>query len=131
VATFAAVARPLELFTGFALDPVETAGDPEEQVLLGGTTVKKKFFTDLAGWNVMDCARRIAPRPFLIMHGTDDEVVPVRDAELLYAAAGETGNMLLVRGADHRFTGGLEEAWQALFKWLEPLGQLSNVNDIF
>ncbi|HUW65287.1 MAG TPA: alpha/beta hydrolase [Spirochaetia bacterium] len=119
VATFAAVAGLTDLFTGFAGGAVETAGDPEEPVYLPEATLKRKFFADLRGWDVLDCAARLSPRPFLVLHGTADDVVPPRDAELLYQAAGEPKRMLLVQGADHQFAGGLAEAWQAFLTWLD------------
>lgn len=119
VATFAAVAGLADLFTGFAGRPVEVDGDPEEPVRLTETVVKRKFFVDLGRWDVPACASRLAPRPFLVVHGTADDVVPPRDAGLLFEAAGDPKRILLVRGADHQLAGGLEEAWQAFLTWLD------------
>jgi len=121
VATLAAVARPLDLFAGFAGGPVNPGGDPEAPVPLAGAAVKKKFFADLTRWDVPACASRLAPRPFLILHGTADEVVPPREAELLHAAAGEPKEMVLIQDADHRFTGCLDKTRGAFLAWLERL----------
>lgn len=44
---------------------------------------------------------RIAPRPILIIHGGKDSVVDPRDATLLYAAAQEPKELLLLPNADH------------------------------
>ena len=43
----------------------------------------------------------IAPRPVLIMHGTDDSQVPVENAQLLKSAGGDTVELDIVEGADH------------------------------
>jgi uncharacterized protein len=53
------------------------------------------------GHDPIDCIGRIAPRPVLIIHGTEDEVVPVQMAERLYHAAGDPREIWLVQGADH------------------------------
>lgn len=119
VVTFAAVARLAELFTGFAGRRVETAGDPEEPVHLPEATVKRKFFVDLARWDVLACAGLLAPRPLLVLHGTDDGVVPPADAELLYRSAGEPREKVLVPGADHQFTRGLDDARRSFLAWLD------------
>lgn len=43
----------------------------------------------------------IAPRPVLIMHGTEDSQVPVENAQLLKSAGGGTVVLDIVEGADH------------------------------
>lgn len=49
----------------------------------------------------VDCIGRIAPRPVLIIHGTEDAIVPVDMARRLFDAAGEPRHIWLVDGADH------------------------------
>jgi uncharacterized protein len=44
---------------------------------------------------------RLSPRPILIIHGTDDDVVPPGDSELNRAAAGARADLWLVPGAAH------------------------------
>lgn len=44
---------------------------------------------------------RIAPRPILIIHSTNDSIVNPHDASMLYAAAGEPKELWLVPGIDH------------------------------
>ncbi|CAB4886342.1 unannotated protein [freshwater metagenome] len=48
-----------------------------------------------------EAARRFAPRPLLVMHGDDDESVPVADARMLAEAHG-SAEMRLITGAGHR-----------------------------
>lgn len=44
---------------------------------------------------------RIAPRPLLLIHGADDDLIPVHNAYALYAAAGEPKELWIVPGARH------------------------------
>jgi dipeptidyl aminopeptidase/acylaminoacyl peptidase len=55
-------------------------------------------FDELKPGKVVD---RLAPRPLLIIHGADDDVVPPSDADELYAAAKEPKQLWLVEGAAH------------------------------
>ncbi len=43
----------------------------------------------------------ISPRPILLVHGCQDTVIPVSNAQALYAAAGEPKELYLVEGAGH------------------------------
>lgn len=45
---------------------------------------------------------KIPPRPLLLVHGSDDETVPVADARALVEAAGETAELRVVNQAGHR-----------------------------
>lgn len=49
----------------------------------------------------VDDIGRIAPRPVLITHGTEDEIVPVRHAHTLFKAADEPKELWIVDGAHH------------------------------
>ncbi len=49
----------------------------------------------------IDAVAEIAPRPVLIVHAVEDRLIPVADAEELYAAAGEPKELWLVPGIDH------------------------------
>jgi fermentation-respiration switch protein FrsA (DUF1100 family) len=48
-----------------------------------------------------DVIGRIAPRPVLIMHGAADEIVPVRHAHMLFAAAEEPKELWVAPDAHH------------------------------
>ena len=41
--------------------------------------------------------------PMLVVHGTEDDVIPIADADDI-AASSQNVEMLLVEGADHRFS---------------------------
>jgi fermentation-respiration switch protein FrsA (DUF1100 family) len=49
----------------------------------------------------VDAIGLISPRPVLITHGVDDEIVPVRHARTLFKAANEPKELWAVEGAHH------------------------------
>ena len=56
---------------------------------------------ELRRFRPVDAARRFAPRPMLVMHGEDDESVPVSDARRL-ADAHWSAELRIINGAGHR-----------------------------
>ena len=50
----------------------------------------------------LDYVADIAPRPLLLIHGDDDETVPVSHAHRLYEKAGEPKRLVTLQGAGHR-----------------------------
>lgn len=50
----------------------------------------------------LDAVVRIPPRPLLIMHGTDDDNVPLQDARTLATAVDGKADLRLIHGAGHR-----------------------------
>jgi putative redox protein len=65
----------------------------------------------------IDQIKRISPRPLLIVHGTEDDVVDPSQAWALYDRAREPKEMLMVGGAGHRLR--VEErAMESVLKWL-------------
>lgn len=49
----------------------------------------------------LDAARRFAPRPLLVLHGADDEIVPANEGRQLAHAHG-TAELRVLEGGDHR-----------------------------
>lgn len=85
------------------------------------------FPADPAAWasagNVdpVAAATLVAPRPILVVHGADDDVVPVADARLV-ADAGRPGSELrLLAGAGHRLRAD-PRAVALLLGWLDRQG---------
>lgn len=56
---------------------------------------------ELRRFRPVDAARRFAPRPMLVMHGEDDESVPVADSRILAESHG-TAELRVISGAGHR-----------------------------
>lgn len=70
-----------------------------------------------------DAARRFAPRPLLVMHGADDESVPVADSRVLAEAHG-SAELRVIDGAGHRLRHD-PRAMAVLFGWLDRQRALS------
>ncbi len=60
----------------------------------------------------------IAPRPLLLVHGSQDETVEVSDARKLYDRAGEPKQISIVEGAGHRLRQD-DEAMAIVIDWLK------------
>ena len=56
---------------------------------------------ELRRFRPLEAARRFAPRPLLVMHGEDDESVPVADSRQLAEAHG-SAELRVITGAGHR-----------------------------
>ena len=67
------------------------------------------FPADPAAWiraiaqlDVVGAAERIGPRPWLLVHGDDDDVVPVEDARRLAEAGGKSIELRIIVHGPHR-----------------------------
>lgn len=49
----------------------------------------------------VDAVAAIAPRPLLLIHGTEDRTIPLDHSEEIYAAAGEPKELWVIPGAGH------------------------------
>jgi alpha/beta superfamily hydrolase len=56
--------------------------------------------------------------PWLVVHGTADEIVPLQDSLDLREAAGDGLELIQLPGVDHRFTGKTAEMTAAVVPWL-------------
>jgi fermentation-respiration switch protein FrsA (DUF1100 family) len=55
-------------------------------------------------YNPMNEITKIASRPLLIIHGTDDVGIPLAGVKRLYELAGEPKDLVVVEGADHNLS---------------------------
>ena len=60
-------------------------------------------------------------RPILIVHGTEDEIVPYFIAPALSQAAGQHATLITIEGADHTFTLHRTQLVEAVTGWLIAL----------
>jgi putative redox protein len=56
----------------------------------------------IATLDPLEAAARIPPRPWMVVHGSADDVVPVSDARLLAEAAGNHVDLRIVQNGPHR-----------------------------
>ncbi|HED23861.1 MAG TPA: alpha/beta hydrolase, partial [Firmicutes bacterium] len=124
VCTWAAVASLTDTFNRLLL-PGQAAETGDGKIIVqaeeGRFILKKSFFADLKKHDPLKAVSLIAPRSLLLIHGSADEAVPCEDAELLFRAAGEPKEKIIVKGADHRFSGHIHEVWSLFFSWLNSL----------
>ena len=107
VATVAAVAYPDRLTERY---PEDTADWQDlGYIEVGGHRISSGFIQDAEEHNVLRAVGAIEI-PLLIMHGLDDEVVPVADADDIAAAAHHV-SMSLIEGADHSFSDARQRAY--------------------
>jgi putative redox protein len=72
----------------------------------------------LAGVDAAAAAAKLAPRPLLVLHGTDDALVPLDDARVLVEAAGKHAELRLVQAGGHELRHD-PRAVAALLSWLD------------
>ena len=70
--------------------------------LESGRRLKAKFLEDVKGYHIIGDIKRIRC-PILIVHGSQDEVVPVENAYGLYESANEPKRLEIIEGGNHGF----------------------------
>ena len=68
---------------------------------LGCLTTALHLRHRMRAFDPVEVVARIAPRPLLLMHGVEDDVIPVASAHALYARAGEPKELWLAGGMKH------------------------------
>jgi dipeptidyl aminopeptidase/acylaminoacyl peptidase len=68
----------------------------------------------------IDYITRIYPRPLLLVHGSQDEVVDVSHTHRLYAKAGQPKQLAVIDGVGHRLRHS-EQAMAVVIDWLKAL----------
>ena len=61
---------------------------------------------------------KVAPRPILLVHGSNDETVEVSHAHWLYDRAGEPKQIVVVDGAEHTLRQN-DKAMAIVIDWLK------------
>jgi putative redox protein len=90
-----------------------------------GVIRRPEFPVDVAAWSAgfttlrpEEAAVLLRPRPVLIVHGVDDDEVPLSDARVLSDAIGATAELRVIGGAGHRLRAD-PRAIALLVGWLE------------
>lgn len=99
----AALGAPAD-FDDWASHPRRLLEHAREVGMIAETT----FPTSIEGWSrdlrelrAVAAAPRLAPRPLLVVHGSDDDLVPAFDARVLVDAHG-SAELRIINGAGHR-----------------------------
>jgi alpha-beta hydrolase superfamily lysophospholipase len=77
---------------------------------LGCLTTALHLRYRMQAFDPVEVVERMAPRPLLLMHGVEDEIVPVASAHALFERAGEPKELWLIEGLKH--CRALEEAYE-------------------
>jgi putative redox protein len=80
-----------------------------------------RWIRAIANLDVTGAAALICPRPWLLVHGSEDDVVPVGDARTLQEAAGDCVEMRIVPNGPHRLRHD-PRAIAAVLGWLDRQG---------
>ena len=116
----AALAAPVHLVE-WARDPIRFL----EHARSMGVIRNPAFPVDVNAWargftdlDPLRAAAKLPPRPLLLLHGTNDDVVPLTDARALADAAAPTSELRVVHAAGHRLRHD-PRAVAALLGWLD------------
>ena len=84
-------------------------------------------------WNDLDMeflpteqVEKISPRPLLILHGSDDELIPVSQSEALYARAKEPREIIIYPEANHSFVWHRHWLQGTILNWLQKQNIVTN-----
>ncbi len=86
----------------------------------------KGWFDNLKQITPVNHVGKIAPRNLLIVHGSQDDVVPVSHAYRLNDKAGEPKKLLIIDGAGHRLRRE-DSAVNAILEWLKSCRQTAGL----
>ena len=78
----------------------------------------EEWLNDFRKINALSSVADISPRPLLLIHAEEDNVVPVNNARKLYDRAGEPKQIIIINGSEHRLRRN-EIAVNTLINWLK------------
>jgi len=70
--------------------------------------ISRRYLEDIKAIHVLDAIRRIEI-PFLIVHGTEDKVVNIKESRRAFEMANEPKKLIEIKGADHAFSNSQDE----------------------
>lgn len=79
---------------------------------------KDWFLDDISKSNAIDYVSRLSPQPLLIIHGDNDQTVPVEHGKALFQAADDPKELVILKGSGHRLRRDPAALTQFL-NWLE------------
>jgi dipeptidyl aminopeptidase/acylaminoacyl peptidase len=78
----------------------------------------KEWFDNLGQITPSNHIAGIAPRPLLLIHGSDDDIVPLNHALQLYEKAGKPKKLVILEGAGHKLRRD-NRAINAIVEWIQ------------
>ncbi len=95
---------------------------PERDLMLEreGCPLTQRFLDDARGIGSLVETGAALRLPFLLVHGSADELVPIEDSRDVHAGNGTT-ELVELAGVDHRFTDHIEDMVEAVTGWVAKL----------
>ena len=99
-----------------------TAGDMLElEDEYGSLVLTPDFVEAFAAFDLLGKVNSLEGVPLLLVHGADDAVVPLCQAEEIFAVAGQPKEMVIIPGGDHQFLATHQIATDAVLAWLSRM----------
>ncbi|MDU2065603.1 MAG: YqiA/YcfP family alpha/beta fold hydrolase [Sporomusaceae bacterium] len=87
----------------------------------GSLTLTPDFIQDFANYPLFRYVQELGEVPVLVLHGDQDQVVPVQQAHKMYETALEPKKLVIIRSGDHQFKEVADQARVAVVQWLKGL----------
>ncbi|MGI6093563.1 MAG: alpha/beta hydrolase [Veillonellaceae bacterium] len=84
----------------------------------GNLVIRPSFIEDFKFYDLLACVRNIKS-PVLIIHGSQDEVVPIEQAKQMWNYAKNPKKLVVIEGGDHQFSGQADLAADNVIEWLK------------
>ncbi|MBI2233292.1 MAG: alpha/beta hydrolase [Candidatus Aenigmarchaeota archaeon] len=106
------------IFSDATLKEIYSKGRAEVNIFSRKLTMTKEFFDD-AEKHSIEKSLRTFTKPFCVVHGGLDSIIPVENAMKLYSYAKGQKEIHIIDGADHMFSdpGHLEMAQKIILDW--------------
>lgn len=85
----------------------------------GRASLTPNLIEDMRRYDLLKCVREIGETPILILHGDNDEIVPLRQARDVYQLAAGPKRLTVIEGGDHQFINHYEQPQRELLNWLK------------
>jgi len=83
----------------------------------GDLLLTPEFIQDFAQHNILAYVQQIKQRPFLILHGTADNIVPASQAQTIYKLAAEPKKLILYPDGDHHLSAQSSQVSKDIASW--------------
>jgi dipeptidyl aminopeptidase/acylaminoacyl peptidase len=82
--------------------------------------IKKAFYDEFFALSIEKSIKKFK-KPVLIVHGTEDEAIPLEEAENLFKMANRPKKLVIIKGANHGFK--KRNHWKKLTKEIEKFAK--------
>ena len=107
-----------ELFPKEKQEEIEKKGKATITMFAKDFVITKEFIDDAKRHSIQQALKQFK-RPFCIIHGDNDDVVPVENAKKLFEYASEPKHLHIVKGADHFFSKQIDEVEKIIVDWFK------------